>query len=62
MSCTFCLVFQKHCPKSIFFEIFRWGIISLDFMGFFLGLPNLKMTSITLNTNFHIDLGRFVGD
>jgi hypothetical protein len=29
---------------------------------FFLGLANLKITSTTLNTRFHIDLGRFVGD
>jgi hypothetical protein len=29
---------------------------------FLLGLPNLKMTSATLNTSLHIDLGRFVGD
>jgi hypothetical protein len=29
---------------------------------FFLGFSNLKMTSTTLNTNFHIDLGRFVSD
>jgi hypothetical protein len=29
---------------------------------FFLGLPNLKMISTTLNTSFQIDLGRFVGD
>jgi hypothetical protein len=29
---------------------------------FLLGLPNLKMTSTTLNTSFHIDLRRFVGD
>jgi hypothetical protein len=29
---------------------------------FLLGLPNLKMTLVTLNTSFHIDLGRFVGD
>jgi hypothetical protein len=29
---------------------------------FLLRLPNLKMTSITLNTSFHIDLGRNVGD
>jgi hypothetical protein len=34
----------------------------MDFVGFFLGLSNLKMASITLNTSFHIDLGRFVGD
>jgi hypothetical protein len=29
---------------------------------FFLRLPNQKLTSITLNTDFHIDLGRFVRD
>jgi hypothetical protein len=29
---------------------------------FLLGLSNLKMTSARLNTSFHIDLGRFVGD
>jgi hypothetical protein len=29
---------------------------------FFLRLPNSKMTSITSNTSFHIDLGRNVDD
>jgi hypothetical protein len=29
---------------------------------FLLGLPNQKITLTTLNTSFHIDLGRFVGD
>jgi hypothetical protein len=29
---------------------------------FFLGLPNFKMISTTLNLSFHKDLGRFVGD
>jgi hypothetical protein len=29
---------------------------------FLIELPNFKMTSATLNTSFHIDLGRFVGD
>jgi hypothetical protein len=29
---------------------------------FLLGLPNKKMTLVTLNTSFHIDLGSFVGD
>jgi len=29
---------------------------------FLLRLPNSKMTSVTLNTSFHIDLGNFVGD
>jgi hypothetical protein len=35
---------------------------SFGLCGFFLGLPNLKMTLATLNASFHIDLGRFVGD
>jgi len=48
---------QKH-----FFESFTWVIIHMDLVGFFLRLPNLIMTSITLNLSFHIDLGRFVGD
>jgi hypothetical protein len=34
----------------------------MDFVGFLLGLSNLKMTLVTLNISFHIDLGRFVGD
>jgi hypothetical protein len=29
---------------------------------FLLILPNLKMTLATLNTNFDIDLGKFVSD
>jgi len=29
---------------------------------FLLGFPILKMTSSTLNTSFHIDLGRSVND
>jgi hypothetical protein len=29
---------------------------------FLLRLSNFKMTSVTLNTGFHIYLGRFVGD
>jgi hypothetical protein len=38
------------------------GAISLwNLWVFLLGLPNQKMTLATLNTNFHIDLGRFVG-
>jgi hypothetical protein len=53
---------KKNCSKNIFFASFKWGIIPLDLWVFFLGLPNLKMTSTTLNTSFHIDLGRFVSD
>jgi hypothetical protein len=34
----------------------------MDFVGSPFKTSKLKMTSATLNTNFHIDLGRFVGD
>jgi len=37
------------------------GHYFIDFVGILLGLLNLKMISITLNTSIHIDLGRFVG-
>jgi len=30
----FLFIFQIFCPKNIFFESFRWGIIPLDFVGF----------------------------
>jgi hypothetical protein len=60
--CSFCLFFKKFVSKACVFESFKWGIIPLDFMGFHLGLSNQKMTSTTLNSNFHIDLGMFVGD
>jgi hypothetical protein len=34
MSCNFCLFFKFFCPKSIFFEIFKWDIIPMDFVSF----------------------------
>jgi hypothetical protein len=43
--------------KALHGALFIWILWVL-----FLGLPNLKMTSVPLNTSFHIDLGRFVGD
>jgi hypothetical protein len=59
----FFLLFNFFVLKNIFFESFRWGIIPLDFAQvFLLGLSNFKMTSIILNTGFHIDLGKFVVD
>jgi len=58
----FLFVLQFFGPKSIFFESFRWGISLWILWGFLLGLPNLKMTSATLNISFHINLGRFVND
>jgi len=34
--------FSIFCPKSIFFESFRWGIILLDFMSFSFRTTKLK--------------------
>jgi hypothetical protein len=59
----FLFVFLIFCLKKYVFENFRWGINFYRLCEFFfLGLPNLEKSSITLNTNFHIDLGSFVGD
>jgi hypothetical protein len=60
MSCNFCLFFNFFVPKTFVFEIFRWGIILMNFVGF--RTSKFKMTLTTLNTSFHINLGRFVGD
>jgi hypothetical protein len=49
-------------PKTYFLKVLDGGLILWTSWVFFLGLPNQKMTSTTLNTNFHMDLGRFVGD
>jgi hypothetical protein len=38
------------------------GHYSFGLYGVFLELPNQKMTSTTLNTSFHIHLGRFIDD
>jgi hypothetical protein len=46
-------MFLKVFDAAIFFKIL-WV--------FLLGPPNSKLTLATLNTSFHIDLGRFVGD
>jgi hypothetical protein len=61
MSYSFSFVFsiclsQKHVfVKALHGLLFIWTLWI-----FFLGLPNFKMTLTTLNTSFHIDLGRFV--
>jgi hypothetical protein len=47
----------------MFFESFKWGIIFMNFVGFpFRTSKFKKMTSTTLNTSFHIDLGTFISD
>jgi hypothetical protein len=38
----FLFVFQKNCPKSIFFESFTWAIIHMDFVSFPFRTSKLK--------------------
>jgi hypothetical protein len=47
-------------PKTYFLKVLNGALFLWTLWVFLLGLPNLKMISITLNTSFHIDLGRFV--
>jgi hypothetical protein len=62
MSYNFCLFFKLLIPKAYFLKFLDGALFLWTLWGFVLGLPNLKMTSTTLNTSFHIDLGRFVKD
>jgi hypothetical protein len=62
MSCKFCLFFNFFVPKAYVFENFTWGIIHMDFVSFPFRTSKLKMTSATLNTSFHIFLGKFIDD
>jgi hypothetical protein len=48
--------------KAYFLKVLDGPLFLWNLLIFLLGLPNQKMTSVTLNINFHIDLGRFVGD
>jgi hypothetical protein len=56
------LLFKKIVPKTYFLKVFDGALFLWALWVFLLGLPNQKMTLVTLNINFHIDLGRFVGD
>jgi hypothetical protein len=56
------LFFKKIVPKAYFKKNLNGALFLSTLWVFFLGLPNLKMISATLNASFHIDLGRFVGD
>ncbi len=62
MSCNFCLFFKLFVPKAYFLKVLDGAFFLWTLKVFLLKLLNLKMTSATLNTNFHINLGRFVGD
>ncbi len=56
------LFFNFFVPKELFLKFLDGAISLWNLWVFLLGLPNQKMTLATQNTNFHIDLGRFVGD
>jgi hypothetical protein len=58
----FLFVFQFLCPKSIFFESFRWGIILVNFVGFPFRTSKLKNYINYIKYKFQIDLEGFVGD
>jgi hypothetical protein len=58
----FCLFFNFFIPKAYFKKVLDMALFLWNLWVFFLGLPNLKMTSITIHTNFLINLGRFVKD
>jgi hypothetical protein len=62
MSCTFCLLFKKIVPNAYFLKVLDGALFLWVLQVFLLGFPNQKMTSATLNINFHIDLGRFISD
>jgi hypothetical protein len=56
------MFFKFFVPKAYFLKILNGALFLWTLWVFFLKLPNLKMTSVTLNRSFHIDLGRFVRD
>ncbi len=62
MSCNFCLFFNFFVPKAYVLKVLDGTLFIRTLWVFLLGLSNFKMTLATLNTSFHIDLGRFIGD
>jgi hypothetical protein len=62
MSCIFCLFFKCFIPKTYFLKVLNGPLFIWILWVVFLGLPSFKKKLVTLNTNFHIDLGRFMGD
>jgi len=59
MSCNFYFIFQKN---HMFLRVLNGVLLFWTLWVFLLGFSNQKMISTTLNTSFHIDLRRFVGD
>jgi hypothetical protein len=62
MNCNFCLLFNFFVSQKHIFLKALHGPLFIWILWVFLGLPNLKMTLASLNTSFHINLGRFVDD
>jgi hypothetical protein len=56
------LFFNFIVPKTYVLKVLDETLIQKKLWVFLLGLPNLKMTLVILNTSSHIDLGRFIGD
>jgi hypothetical protein len=62
MSYNFFYFSNFFCSKCIFLEFLDGTLFLRILLVFLLGLPYLNMTSTTLSTSFHIDLGRLIGD
>ncbi len=62
MNCKILFFSNFLSQKHMFSKVLDGALFLWTLWVFHLGLSNLKMTSATLNTSFHIDLGRFVGD
>ncbi len=58
----FLFVFQFFVPKTYVLKVLYWALFFWTLWLFCLQLPNFKMTSVTLNTSFYINLKRFVDD
>ncbi len=56
------LQFLFYFQFFLFLKVLDGALFLWTLWVFLLELPNLKMTSNTLNTSFHIDFERFVGD
>jgi hypothetical protein len=62
MNCNLFIFSNFFVPKAYFLKVLDVALFLWTLWVFFLGLSNLKMTSVTLNASFHIDLGRFAKD
>jgi hypothetical protein len=54
----FLFVFQFICPKSIFSESFKWGIIFMDFVGFPFETSKLKKDNSYIKYKFSHRFGK----